>query len=103
MSFMSNNYAAYMNARFFAGPIPTQQEQLRKNMANYIIWNPKSKLPPTVVFSGRPEAIKVAGRMAGNNPGEEFYVCKLVHRATKAVPVPEPVVKFTDLENEVPF
>lgn len=93
-----------MNARFFAGPVPTTQEQLKKNMANYIVWNPASKLPPTVVHADRPTAIRVAGRMAGQNPGDSFYVCKLVSKAFKAKPLPqpEPVVQYEDLERDPP-
>ena len=76
-------------------------------MSAYIIWNPKSKLPPTVTHDTRTAAIRVAGRMADQNPGESFYVCKLTNVACKAVPVPQPVVKveYTDLEKaeEYPF
>jgi hypothetical protein len=73
-------------------------------MSSYIVWNPNSKLPPTRVLSSRPEAIKMAGRMAGQNPGESFYVAKLVHKAHKArpIPQPEPTVLFEDLEKDGP-
>jgi hypothetical protein len=87
-------------------PYPTLEENL-KNMSAYILWNPKSRLPPTVTFEDRGKAIKVAGRMAADNPGESFYVCKLVNVASKAKPVPQPIlaVQYTDLEKaeEVPF
>lgn len=88
----------------FVTPAPTLKEQLETNMANYIIWNPASRLPPTVTHDSRPTAIKVAGRMAGQNPGESFYVCKLVQKAFKArpVPQPEPTVVYEDLEKDPP-
>lgn len=44
----------------------------------YIIWNPNSPLPPTSVFTDRPAAIRVAHRMASQNRGERFCVCKIV-------------------------
>ena len=75
-------------------------------MSAYIIWNPKSKLPPTVTHDSRPAAIRVAGRMADQNPGESFYVCKLTNVAKKDLPVVTPKVEYTDLEKaseEVPF
>lgn len=80
-------------------PIPTLKENV-KNMSAYIIWNPKSKLPPTVTHDTRSAAIRIAGRMAGQNPGETFYVCKLVSSANQApiVPVPLPKVEYVDLE-----
>jgi hypothetical protein len=61
----------------------------------YIIWNQNSSLPPKVIHQDRPTAIKVAGRMAHENPGEKFFVCKLVLTATKPLPVD---VTYTDLE-----
>lgn len=77
-------------------PIPTLDELLkRKGMSTYIVWNPTSKLPPTVAHADRGTAIKVAGRMAGQNQGEKFYVCKLVNVAE----LPRPAsVTFLDLE-----
>lgn len=73
-------------------------------MSTYIVWNPASKLPPTVTHPDRATAIKVAGRMAGQNRGEKFYVCKLVSLAE----APVPGVQFQDLERieeltECPF
>jgi hypothetical protein len=64
-------------------------------MSNYIVWNPSSRLPPTVIHPDRATAIRVAGRMAAKEPGEKFYVCKLVHLASMA---PRPAVEFLDLE-----
>lgn len=75
-------------------------------MSKYIIWNPESPLPPTVVHNSRPEAIRVAGRMAGQNEGATFYVCKLMHSANKPKPVPvTTAVHYVDLEKdeECPF
>lgn len=73
-------------------------------MANYIIWNPASRLPPTVTHPDRPTAIKVAGRMAAQNPGEKFYVCKLTNVAHKPIPKPQPIpaVEYEDLEKDPP-
>ena len=72
-------------------------------MSSYIVWNPASKLPPTVVHQDRPTAIRVAGRMAAQNPGEKFYVCKLTNLAK----LPKPInVQYEDLERaseECPF
>lgn len=53
----------------------------KEKMSSYILWNQKSSLPPTVVFGERDKAIKAAAGMAHKNPGEKFYVCKLVHSA----------------------
>ena len=75
-------------------------------MSAYIIWNPKSKLPPTVTHDTRSAAIRTAGRMADQNPGESFYVCKLTNVAKKEPPTVAPKVEYTDLEKaelEVPF
>ena len=58
-----------------------------KKMTQYIVWTPNSNLPPKVVHSDRPSAIKAAGAMAHTNPGSTFYVCKLVNSACKPVPV----------------
>lgn len=89
--------------RRFLTPMPTTKELLeRKNMASYIVWNPTSNLPPRVVHADRPAAIKVAGRMANNEPGESFYVCKLVHKASKPRPIPVPSVVYEDLEKDPP-
>ena len=101
------------NPNIFA-PVPTRDElaeAVRKQeaieaadkkeyMSQYIIWNPKSPNPPTVVQHTRPEAIRIAGRMAHENPGQEFYVCKLVNVASQSAPIPQPtrVVTYTDLE-----
>jgi hypothetical protein len=73
--------------------IAAKAEQV--STSQYIIWNPGSALPPRVVQNSRPEAIKVAGRMANENPGSTFYVCKLVHKAEKPI---APAVTYTDLE-----
>lgn len=73
---------------------PVQKVE-NKEMAQYIIWNPSSTKPPTVRFSTRPEAIRVSGRMAHENPGETFFVAKLVNSACKPVPVE---VSYQDLD-----
>lgn len=64
-------------------------------MAQYIVWNPASNLPPTVIQPDRQTAIKVAGKMAHQQPGQMFYVCKLTNSAVKPVPVD---VKYEDLD-----
>ncbi len=88
------------------GPAPTAAEQVvineavkllraeeKKNMGQYIVWNPASNLPSKVVHENRPTAIRVAGRMANENPGETFYVCKLVNKASKPA---NPSVAYED-------
>jgi hypothetical protein len=82
--------------------VGTIQEQIEANVANYIIWNPKSTQPPKAVQPNRPQAIRIAGKMAAESPGEEFYVCKLVSRAVKPKPLPQPerAVQYTDLEKD---
>lgn len=94
------------NARFLT-PAPSIHQEIESNVSNYIIWNPSSKLPPTVTHATRAAAIKVAGRMAGQYPGEKFFVAKLVNVAHKEVPKPqpEPTVQFTTLDGDedVPF
>lgn len=74
-------------------------------MSTYIIWNPKSTLPPTVTHESRAKAILVAGRMANQNAGETFYVCKLTNSAFVPKPVVAPRVQYVDLEKaeECPF
>ncbi len=62
---------------------------------SYIVWTPSSDLPPKVVHADRATAIRVAGRMAHENPGKTFYTCKLVNSACKPVPVD---VKYEDLD-----
>lgn len=88
-----------LHNKAFLTPMPTLQQQLdrleKNNMSAYIIWNPASKLPPTVTHSSRPEAIRVAGRMAAQNPGESFYVCKLTNKAFQPKVV---AVQYDDLE-----
>jgi hypothetical protein len=80
---------------------PPPQQELRKaaeetkSVSEYIIWNPASPLPPKVIQNDRGKAISVAGRMAHENPGATFYVCKLVHSASKPI---APDVKYTDLD-----
>ena len=72
-------------------------EQPKEKSVEYIVWNPASNLPPRVRHPDRATAIKVAGRMAHENPGQEFIVCKLVNVAKKPLPVD---VTYTDLERE---
>ncbi len=64
-------------------------------MAEYIIWQPGHRLPPTVTFPDRPAAIKVATRMASAEPGKKYCVCKIVGVAEVALVKP-PV--YEDLE-----
>lgn len=66
-------------------------------MSSYIIWNPASRLPPTVIHPSRPKAIQIAGKMAAENPGESFYVCKLTNVAKRPAAV-SPPVEYTDLD-----
>ena len=47
-------------------------------MSEYIIWQPGHRLPPTVTFPTRKDAIKVAVRMANAEPGKKYCVCKIV-------------------------
>ncbi len=58
-------------------------EQEEKKVAQYIIWNTASNL---TIQPDRQTAIRVAGRMAHENPGQTFYVCKLTNRASKPIP-----------------
>ncbi len=52
----------------------------------YIIFQPGASLPPTMAFTDRPTAIKVAHKMANDHPGKQFTVCKVVGSAqTQAV------------------
>lgn len=81
-----------MKRRPFRGivaPLPKEKESM------YIVWNQSSRLPPTVIHQDRTTAIKVAGRMAHENPGAKFYVCKLVCSAVKPLPVD---VSYEDLD-----
>lgn len=66
-----------------------------KPMSQYIIWNPASQKPPTAIQPDHTTAIRTAGRMAHENPGQTFYVCKLVNSAVKPIPVE---VNYKDLE-----
>lgn len=69
--------------------------KVENNVAQYIIWNPASTQVPKVIQPDRQTAIKVAGRMAHENPGQTFYVCKLTNSAVKPIPVD---VKYEDLD-----
>lgn len=42
----------------------------------WIIWNPASTEPPKARFTTEAQARKVAGTMAEQNPGQDFYVLK---------------------------
>jgi hypothetical protein len=68
-------------------------------MSQYIVWNPASNLPPTVVHPNRDKAIKVAARMSHSNPGQTFFVCKLTNSVSKPV---NPDLKYIDLEKQEP-
>lgn len=70
-------------------------EKKAETMAQYIVWNPASTIPPKVIHADRPTAIRVAGRMAHENPGQTFYVCKLTNKAVKPLPVD---VTYEDLD-----
>lgn len=82
----------------YCGNVPCKS-RVGKNpgakLMSYIVWNPTSILPPKVVHDDRAKAIQVAGRMSHENPGQTFYVCKLVNSATKPI---SPAVKYEDLE-----
>jgi hypothetical protein len=64
-------------------------------VSQYIVWCPTAPMPPKVIQPDRQTAIKVAGRMAHENPGQTFYVCKLTNSAVKPIPVD---VKYEDLD-----
>ena len=66
-------------------------------MSNYIIWNPKSRLVPTTIHPDRPTAIRIAAKMAAENQGEKFFVCKLVHSSLMPLPVKQSI-QYVDLE-----
>ena len=59
-----------------------------KSVSQYIIWNPKSSAPPTVIHESRPAAIKIAYQMSASTPGEEFFICKLVGKVSAPEPKP---------------
>lgn len=72
-----------------------KEEAKEEKVSEYIVWNPDSNLPVRVRHTDRGTAIRVAGRMAHENPGKTFYVAKLVNSAMKPVPVE---VNYSDLE-----
>ncbi len=80
-------------AGFWKVTFPELKES--EKVAQYIIWNPTSNLPPKAIQPDRQAAIRVAGRMAHENPGQTFYVCKLTNSAVKPIPVE---VKYEDLD-----
>ncbi len=79
----------------FLEVVPQPASVENKPMAQYIIWNPASNLPPKTIQPDRQTAIRIAGRMAHEKPGQTFYVCKLTNSATKPIPVD---VKYEDLD-----
>ncbi len=86
----------YGSLERFLAPVYKRLAPVKEQpMSQYIIWNPASPLPPTKVFSTRPEAIRVAGKMAHSEPGATFYVCKLTNSACKPIPVD---VTYEDLD-----
>jgi hypothetical protein len=62
----------------------------------YIVWNPESELPPTVIHKDRQSAISVAYRMSAENPGQSFAVCKIVGYSYMEPSKPH----FTDTEKK---
>ncbi|KHJ56274.1 hypothetical protein LA66_06825 [Aureimonas altamirensis] len=69
----------------------------------WIVWNPRGRTP-TRKHASRAMATNEAYRLAGMNPGEQFFVLKAV--AGAACPVPEPVeIKLTapDPNDDIPF
>ncbi len=58
----------------------------------YILWNPRSNLPPTQRFSDRKQAVEVAEIMARRTT-ELFYVME-ARLAVEPLPIPINVVKL---------
>lgn len=71
-----------------AGPLYSE------NGTFWILWNPKSALPPTVRFSSQLNAVNAAKSMARQH-GESFYVLKAEALADPVQPAPPPpTVKY---------
>lgn len=63
-------------------------------MSQYIVWGVGATVAPKVIHDSRPYAIKVAYKLAADNPGERFYVCKLVGVVEAGSP------KYSDMEHD---
>jgi hypothetical protein len=50
-------------------------------MPKYILWNPISNKPPKKLFTDFDKALDTARWAAGQSPGEEFIVCRLLEVA----------------------
>ncbi len=85
-----------LRRRAFTGIVCENKKE--EKMAEYIVWTPDSPLPPRVVHKDRQTAIRVAGRMAHENPGKTFYSCKLTNSAYKPPPAAPVEVKYEDLD-----
>lgn len=53
-------------------------EKVENMGAFYIIWNPTASNPPTKKFDSEAQAIKIAEKLAAENPSQEFHVLKVV-------------------------
>lgn len=53
----------------------------------YVIFEPTSGKPPTVVYDNKNDAIKTSYILAGRNPGKSFVVLKVAGITTTKTPV----------------
>jgi len=61
----------------------------------YVLWNPASKIVPSVTYPTLAEGRRVAEIMARRSPDESFNLCKLVEKFKFVAPKPQPNVGLT--------
>jgi hypothetical protein len=64
----------------------------------WMVWNPK-RTSPTCQHKSIEAAVAEAERLARRDPGQEFYVLE----ALRMCQVPELPIKWTELEEPIPF
>lgn len=67
----------------------------------FIVWCPAGHYPPSVRHETLEDASAEAARLAGNNPGKEFFV--LAARRRVMVPPAVIVEDFADYDDGIPF
>lgn len=82
---LSNPLAPFGIDNCAVEPERPPEMELNQGKHFFIIWNPRSSLPPKVRFSTLKEAQRVAEAMAQRH-GEPFYVMKAVSLAQRSAP-----------------
>ena len=76
-----------MSHDFLSANRRTTAALLEQNGPFYVIWNPGSSLPPSVMYQDEEHAWKVAERLASQNPDEKFFILNSNGHAVTTRPV----------------